>query len=69
MGKSGLTPQMVIEAVNEIFTDAVIATDVGQNQLWRMTFSLTSKVFGAAIIDYDGTTILKKFALHRKWTF
>lgn len=35
-----------------------------------MTFSLTSKVFGAAMIDYDGTTtILKKFALHRKWTF
>lgn len=34
MGKSGLTPQRVIEAVNETFTDAVIATDVGQNQLW-----------------------------------
>ena len=29
MGKSGLTPQRVIEAVNETFTDAVIATDVG----------------------------------------
>ena len=38
MGKSGLTPQKVIEAVNEIFTDAVIATDVGQNQLWATQF-------------------------------
>ena len=37
-GKSGLTPQMVIEAVNETFTDAVIATDVGQNQLWATQF-------------------------------
>ena len=36
MGKSGLTPQRVIEAVNETFTDAVIATDVGQNQLWEI---------------------------------
>lgn len=38
MGKSGLTPQMVIEAVNEMFADAVIATDVGQNQLWATQF-------------------------------
>ncbi|NBK79896.1 hypothetical protein D5272_15220 [bacterium D16-76] len=28
MGRSGLTPQMVIKAVNEIFTDAVVTTDV-----------------------------------------
>ena len=38
MGKSGLTPQRVIEAVNETFTDAVIATDVGHNQLWAAQF-------------------------------
>ena len=38
MGKSGLTPQRVIEAVNETFTDAVIATEVGQNQLWAAQF-------------------------------
>ena len=38
MGKSGLTSQRVIEAVNETFTDAVIATDVGQNQLWAAQF-------------------------------
>lgn len=37
-GKYGLTPQMIIEAVNEIFTDAVVATDVGQNQLWATQF-------------------------------
>ena len=38
MGKIGLTPQMVIQAVNELFTDAVITTDVGQNQLWTTQF-------------------------------
>lgn len=38
MGRSGLTPQMVIEAINEIFTDAVVTTDVGQNQLWTTQF-------------------------------
>ncbi len=38
MGRSGLTPQMVVQAINEIFTDAVIATDVGQNQLWTTQF-------------------------------
>ena len=38
MGNVGLTPQKVIEAVNEVFTDAIIATDVGQNQLWTTQF-------------------------------
>lgn len=38
MEKNGLTPQRVIEAVNDMFTDAVIATDVGQNQLWTTQF-------------------------------
>lgn len=38
MGSAGLTPQMVIEAVNELFTDSVIATDVGQNQMWTTQF-------------------------------
>lgn len=38
MGTSGLTPQKVIEAMNEIFTDAVVTTDVGQNQLWTTQF-------------------------------
>lgn len=38
MGENGLTPQMVIKAINELFTDAIIATDVGQNQLWTSQF-------------------------------
>lgn len=38
MGKSGLTPQMVIQSMNELFENAVIATDVGQNQLWTTQF-------------------------------
>lgn len=38
MENSGLTPQRVIECVNEMFTDAAIATDVGQNQLWTTQF-------------------------------
>ena len=38
MGKSGLTPQMVMGTVNELFTDAFIAADVGQNQMWAAQF-------------------------------
>lgn len=32
--------QMVMEVVNETFADAVIATDVGQNQLWTQFLAL-----------------------------
>lgn len=42
-GKSGLTPQMVIEAVNETFTDAVIATDVGRTSCGRHSSLLLMK--------------------------
>lgn len=38
MGEEGLTPQMVIQSLNEYFTNAVITTDVGQNQLWTTQF-------------------------------
>lgn len=38
MGDGGLTPQMIIKAINELFVDAVITTDVGQNQLWTTQF-------------------------------
>ena len=38
MEKSGLTPQRVIQSINELFEDAVITTDVGQNQLWTTQF-------------------------------
>ncbi len=29
MGKAGLTPQMIIQSINELFKDAIVATDVG----------------------------------------
>lgn len=38
MRQNGLTPQKVIEAVNRLFRQAIIATDVGQNQLWATQF-------------------------------
>lgn len=38
MEEEGLTPQRVIASINRIFTDAVIVTDVGQNQLWTTQF-------------------------------
>lgn len=37
-GKDGLTPQMVMQSINALFKDAVITTDVGQNQLWATQF-------------------------------
>lgn len=36
--KAGVTPQKIISAVNNIFDDAVIVTDVGQNQMWTAQF-------------------------------
>lgn len=38
MTGKGLSPQKIIEAINECFTDVVIATDVGQNQLWATQY-------------------------------
>ena len=38
MGNTGLTPQAVMEAINNHFTNAIIATDVGQNQMWATQF-------------------------------
>lgn len=38
MEDRGLTPKKIIEAVNKLFSDAVITTDVGQNQLWTTQF-------------------------------
>jgi acetolactate synthase-1/2/3 large subunit len=34
----GLTPEKVIRQINQIFDSAIIATDVGQNQLWATQF-------------------------------
>lgn len=39
MGTDGLTPQKIIQSINSIFVeDALIVTDVGQNQLWTTQF-------------------------------
>ena len=38
MGKVGLTPQMIIQSINEGFKDVIVVTDVGQNQLWATQF-------------------------------
>ena len=36
--RPGLTPQRIIQSINRIFDRAIIATDVGQNQLWATQF-------------------------------
>lgn len=38
MKGSNMTPQQIIQSINEEFTNAIIATDVGQNQLWATQF-------------------------------
>ncbi len=38
MGTAGMTPQMIIQQINQTFNQAIIATDVGQNQLWATQF-------------------------------
>lgn len=38
MDNQGITPQRIMEAVNELFEEAIITTDVGQNQLWATQF-------------------------------
>lgn len=34
----GMDPQTIFESINRVFVDAVIATDVGQNQLWATQY-------------------------------
>lgn len=38
MGDVGMTPQMIIQSINNTFKDVIITTDVGQNQLWTTQF-------------------------------
>lgn len=38
MKKKGMTPEKIIRAINQTFDNAVITTDVGQNQLWATQF-------------------------------
>ena len=44
MKEEGLTPKRIMDAINHHFDEAVITTDVGQNQLWATQFlSLNEK--------------------------
>lgn len=36
--EAGLTPEKIIRAVNETFSDVIVTTDVGQNQLWTTQY-------------------------------
>ena len=38
MEGQGITPERIIEAVNRLFPEAIVVTDVGQNQLWTTQF-------------------------------
>lgn len=38
MAHTGMTPQMIIQSINKTFDNAIITTDVGQNQLWATQF-------------------------------
>lgn len=35
---SGVTPLAIIQKINQVFSNAIITTDVGQNQLWTTQF-------------------------------
>lgn len=37
-GQKGMTPETIMRHINETFPEAIIATDVGQNQLWVTQF-------------------------------
>lgn len=34
----GMTPEMIIKKINKLFTNSIITTDVGQNQLWTTQY-------------------------------
>lgn len=38
VSNNSLSPRLILESVNRLFDDAVIVTDVGQNQLWATQF-------------------------------
>lgn len=52
MGKVSLTPQMVIQSINETFKDAVITTDVGQNQLRTALVSAKQNTNAPTVIEF-----------------
>lgn len=38
MMNKGMTPQLIIEYINQAFKSSIVVTDVGQNQLWTTQF-------------------------------
>ena len=40
-GEEGLTPQIVIDYINNHYARPIVATDVGQNQLWTTQFPVS----------------------------
>lgn len=38
MEEDGMTPEVILQKINNIFQNAVVTTDVGQNQLWTTQF-------------------------------
>lgn len=43
MPEAGLSPEKIIRKINELFSNAIVVTDVGQNQLWTTQFLQVSK--------------------------
>lgn len=43
MKEKGLTPEIIIKKINQHFTNAIVVTDVGQNQLWTTQFLEVTK--------------------------
>lgn len=43
MKEVGLTPEKIIQKINEHFSNAIVVTDVGQNQLWTTQFLEVTK--------------------------
>ncbi len=38
MTEDGLTPQKIMEGINDVFTEGVVTTDVGQHQMWATQY-------------------------------
>lgn len=38
MKQDGMTPEKIMRSINQVFDNAIITTDVGQNQLWATQF-------------------------------
>lgn len=38
MGGEGMTPEVIMEKINQMFMDSIVTTDVGQNQLWTTQY-------------------------------